>query len=504
MNEITRIHLAKVAYDVELDAKKALEGYERALRARLEDAGTLDDIEGRMVELLLERGVKAGGVITLNDVNGIREQLGEPAEFGNEQQTVTVSDEKPVKRLYRDLDNAMLGGVMSGVAAYFRLDPTLVRIVAVLLVVASFGTMVLVYILLWILIPPAKSASQRLELAGKLVTLENINEVGEATLSQTARGVRRALMMTAGIGAAALAIAALIVVAYSIGRLLTNGMKLTAFIGSHLAVLAMAGVVFAMLLSVVAYGLIRQTWRRQFTLALICMILIGLVSFGYLSVTGGGSMPVTQNVAEQKPTHYPAEKLGNIKKLIVDSNGYVYYSIGKPSLSVVSSKPFAPMVTLQGDTATVRYDHDDASGIFITGPALESAEVIRNGFDYTVEGGSLALTMRQFSTVTLRGSLTTLQLNVHGNGATFDGDQLVVDQVQLVKNSDNTGEPTKADIVFATIRLLDIVYPTSCATNTGLAVTVNGVTGQLTANGQTVQLPFEAGCFSLRQHSNLE
>lgn len=210
----------------------------------------------------------------------------------------------------------------------------------------------------------------------------------------------------------------------------------------------------------------------------------------------------SQNTVEQKATFYPADKLGNIKKLIVDSNVYVYYSIGKPSLSVISSKPFAPIVEVQGDTATVRYDHDDAAGVLITGPALESAEVVRNGFDYTAEGGSLALTMRQFSTVTLGGSLTTLQLNIQGNGATFDGDQLVVDHVQLAKNSDNTGEPAKASVLFATVRLLDITYPTSCATNTGLTVVLDGVTGQLTANGQTVQPPFETGCFSLSQRTD--
>lgn len=510
MNEITRIHLAKVAYDVELDAKKALEAYEKALRARLEDAGTLEDIEGRMVELLAERGVKAGGVITLGDVRGVRKQLGEPAEFGEEQQPVsTVGEEKPVRRLYRDLDNAMLGGVMSGIAAYFRFDPTLVRMVALILTVVSFGMAVLVYILLWILIPPAKSASQRLELAGKPVTLENINEVGDATLSQTARWVRRGLMIAAGLGAAMVAVGALIAVVYRVQARTVVGMTFGDFISSPLLLVAVAGVMLAMFMSVIAYGLIRQTWRRQLSFALVCITLVGMISFGVgmygLYSPANYQAGWLQSTAEQKPTFYPADKLGNIKKLIVDSSVYVYYSIGKPSLSVMSLKSSsAPVVTIDGHTATVRYNNEDSAGINITGPALESVDVLRSGFTYTAQGGTMMLTLQQYSTATMTGSLAALQLNIQGNGATFDGDQLVVDQVKLAKNSDNVGEPARSTVTLATVRTLDITYPTSCASNTGLNVAVDGVTGQLTANEQTVRLPFEAGCFSLTQHSNSE
>ena len=81
MKEITRIHIAKTAYDIELAAKKAIEKYITALERYADDPELLGDIEIRITELLKERGVQAGGVITADDVAAVRAQLGEPSEF---------------------------------------------------------------------------------------------------------------------------------------------------------------------------------------------------------------------------------------------------------------------------------------------------------------------------------------------------------------------------------------------------------------------------------------
>ena len=82
MKEVTRMHLAKTPYSVEVDAKKALEGYlaaiEKTMRAEPE---VMREIETRMVELLAERGVAKDGVISLDDVNALKTQMGDPKEF---------------------------------------------------------------------------------------------------------------------------------------------------------------------------------------------------------------------------------------------------------------------------------------------------------------------------------------------------------------------------------------------------------------------------------------
>jgi phage shock protein C len=62
------------------------------------------------------------------------------------------------KRLHRSKRDVMLGGVAAGIAEYFNLDPTIVRLVFVLLAIASAGPpMVLIYIILWVIIPQSSS-----------------------------------------------------------------------------------------------------------------------------------------------------------------------------------------------------------------------------------------------------------------------------------------------------------------------------------------------------------
>jgi translation elongation factor EF-Tu-like GTPase len=78
MKEITRIHIAKNPYDIEIDAKKALQKYINRLESYTDDAELLEDVEIRVTELLAERGIDANGVITSEDVTAIRTQLGEP------------------------------------------------------------------------------------------------------------------------------------------------------------------------------------------------------------------------------------------------------------------------------------------------------------------------------------------------------------------------------------------------------------------------------------------
>lgn len=88
MKEITRIHIAKQAYDIEIGAKKGLEKYMKRLEQYAGDEDILEDIEIRITELLNENSVKPGGVITEKDVSSLRKTLGEPEDFASDERQI--------------------------------------------------------------------------------------------------------------------------------------------------------------------------------------------------------------------------------------------------------------------------------------------------------------------------------------------------------------------------------------------------------------------------------
>ena len=182
MKEITRIHLAKTAFSVEIDAKKSLEKYLNSIQKNMHaDAEAMKEIEARMVEILAERGVMKEGIISDDDVLAIKNQMGEPRDFSDDD-----DNEKPEKQLMRDTDGAVIGGVCAGIAAYFNINPLWVRLLAIISPFVTFGTMVLVYLAMWVSMPPAKTASDKLRMRGKPVTLAALKEVsadGNSTVS---------------------------------------------------------------------------------------------------------------------------------------------------------------------------------------------------------------------------------------------------------------------------------------------------------------------------------
>jgi hypothetical protein len=90
MKEITRIHIARVSYDIEIEAKKALEAYLRTLESYSEGTDIVDDVEIRITEILAERGVQKDNVIGKGDVEALRTQLGDPSEFAGDTNAADV------------------------------------------------------------------------------------------------------------------------------------------------------------------------------------------------------------------------------------------------------------------------------------------------------------------------------------------------------------------------------------------------------------------------------
>ncbi len=184
MNKIMQINLGGYALTIDENAYEYLANYLEAIRRRFSGRKECDeilrDIEMRLGELISER-LGSRTIVSLADVEAAISVMGKPEELG-EAEGSNASDKgdgreplRPRRRLYRDESDAVIGGVCSGLAAYFGLnDPVWVRVVFVLLALLSFGFWVPAYLLLWILVPPARTAAERLAMRGETPNVENI------------------------------------------------------------------------------------------------------------------------------------------------------------------------------------------------------------------------------------------------------------------------------------------------------------------------------------------
>lgn len=192
MKKTFTVNLNGTVFHIDEDAYQLLENYLSNLRIHFSrEEGSdeiMSDFEARISELLNERIRLGFNVITIEHVEEVIQRMGKPEElFAGEEKnagsefsaatetTSGASDRKFRKRLMRDPDDKMLGGVASGLAAYFGIDTTLLRLVMILLLIVSMTVPVtIIYIVLWLVLPLARTATDRLMMRGEPVNLENI------------------------------------------------------------------------------------------------------------------------------------------------------------------------------------------------------------------------------------------------------------------------------------------------------------------------------------------
>ncbi|GIV28712.1 MAG: hypothetical protein KatS3mg027_2526 [Bacteroidia bacterium] len=145
----------------------------------------LEDIENRMAEILSNKINEFKKVVTVEDVQYLIQTMGNPDEFeetGSSTANQTYSGQVK-KRFYRNPDDKIVGGVCGGIAAYFDIDPLWIRL-AWAIAIFVFGSGLLFYILLWIIIPEAKTPSQKLEMKGESIKIENFGKTMAEDLSR--------------------------------------------------------------------------------------------------------------------------------------------------------------------------------------------------------------------------------------------------------------------------------------------------------------------------------
>ncbi|MDD6210008.1 MAG: PspC domain-containing protein [Bacteroidales bacterium] len=185
MKKTLSINLGGQVYQIDEDAYQLLDKYLNDLKIHFrKEAGyeeIIQDIEYRMSELFGEKIRLGYQVITLEIVEatinrvGKLEDLSEEEEKEYQPEENNLKEEQTKKRLYRDPDDKVLGGVASGIAMYLGWDPVWVRLLFFALMF-FWGITAAVYILLWIIVPPAKTAAQKLEMQGKRITIDSIGE----------------------------------------------------------------------------------------------------------------------------------------------------------------------------------------------------------------------------------------------------------------------------------------------------------------------------------------
>ncbi|HDO26756.1 MAG TPA: PspC domain-containing protein [Bacteroidetes bacterium] len=138
----------------------------------------INDIETRIAELFQQKLNDKKQVITLEDVEEVIAIMGHPSDFDmdtEEEATGFPGTSRRRRRLFRDMDNRMIGGVCAGLSAYFNTDMVWFRIAFVIALFLG-GSSILVYLVLWVVVPPARTVSEKLEMQGDPVTISNIEK----------------------------------------------------------------------------------------------------------------------------------------------------------------------------------------------------------------------------------------------------------------------------------------------------------------------------------------
>lgn len=201
MKKTFSVNLGNKVYMIDEDAytrlKEYLDRIEGYFSDQKEREDIINDIEMRLSELFADRLGSTRQVITLDDVEEVTRIMGDPHEIGGEkeqtgpEQTSTQYQRRSgPRRFYRDPDNRIIGGVCGGIGAYFDIDPVIVRIILVVLFL-TFGIGLLIYLILWIVVPEAKTTAQKLEMRGDTVNASNIGKFVKDEFESVKKTFRR-------------------------------------------------------------------------------------------------------------------------------------------------------------------------------------------------------------------------------------------------------------------------------------------------------------------------
>jgi phage shock protein PspC (stress-responsive transcriptional regulator) len=187
MNKTVNINLAGTFFHIDEGAFGKLQRYLAAIKKSLSDPQGSDeiikDIEARIAELFTEKLESSTQVVTVKELDEVITVMGQPEDYMVDEEIFEDVPPKTSRRsrssyrqLFRDEDNKVVAGVSSGLGHYLGIDAVWVRLLWVLLCIFSSGIFILIYILLWIIVPPAISTSDKLKMRGEPINISNIEK----------------------------------------------------------------------------------------------------------------------------------------------------------------------------------------------------------------------------------------------------------------------------------------------------------------------------------------
>lgn len=192
MKKTYNINLGGYPFTIDDDAYQSMDRYLKTIRKHFSQSEGCDeimmDIEARMAELFNDE-LNNQPIIADSHLQAVIKVMGKPEEFG----ATAYYDDEPKqkyadqrmhnkyrtgKRLFRDTEDSKIAGVCSGMAAYFGIaDPLIIRVLT--LVFVFTGMSPIIYIVLWALVPEAKTASDRLAMQGRPINIDSIGKIIE-------------------------------------------------------------------------------------------------------------------------------------------------------------------------------------------------------------------------------------------------------------------------------------------------------------------------------------
>ena len=201
MKKTLTVNLGGTVFHIDEDAYILLDNYLNNLRYHFRNEEDSDeivrDMEMRISELFAESMEGGQQVITIDNVEAVIARMGRPEQMddhidsGAEDKDSNESDEKSEesrnhsfyqeqevkKRLFRDMDNRILGGVVAGIAAYLGWDRTALRLILIVLGFFPGGfSILIIYLVMQFIVPPARTATEKLQMRGEPVNMENIGK----------------------------------------------------------------------------------------------------------------------------------------------------------------------------------------------------------------------------------------------------------------------------------------------------------------------------------------
>lgn len=202
MNKTVTINISGIIFHIEEDAYEKLSKYLLTIRGYFSNADggseIMSDIEARIAEMLQSKTSAVKQVVLMADVDYVMESMGKPEDFAGDTTDAdnaanvneTFNTSSAPKRLYRDTDNKVFGGVCSGVGHYFGFDPVWLRIALACLFFFA-GTGFLLYLILWIAIPEAKTTAEKLAMKGEKADINNISKTVKEEAEQLKKRMQK-------------------------------------------------------------------------------------------------------------------------------------------------------------------------------------------------------------------------------------------------------------------------------------------------------------------------